>query len=101
MLEPETLHDVVELDVDAEVVAVELELVATRPERALLFHVHREACDGPVDGEVPVDVAIGVRVERHGRVGELGHGPSGRESVHFSASDEGWQPDVRALYCMH
>ena len=47
MLEAQPLHRVVELDVHAEVVGVQLQLVA-RHQAALLVDVHRQGRDRPV-----------------------------------------------------
>ena len=58
VLEPQPLHRVGQLDVDAEVVGVELELVAGR-EAARLVDVEREGGDPVVDAQAPVTVAIG------------------------------------------
>ncbi len=57
VLEPQPLHRVVQLDVHAEVVGVELELVAGA-QAALLVDVHGEGRDRAVDGEPPVLVAL-------------------------------------------
>ena len=83
MLEAEALDGVAELDVDAEVVRVELEPVRRRvgggraveasgetglDVRPLFLHGEDEARDGALYGELPVDVAVRVRLEvRHGR----------------------------------
>ena len=79
VLEADALERVGELDVDAEVVRVELERVAGT-EAALFLHVHRR-CARPRrrarrELELPVDVALGVRLEANGLVGVcgLGHG---------------------------
>ena len=48
MLEPQPLDGVGELDVDAEVVGVELQLVVRR-QAGVLAHVHRERGDGAVE----------------------------------------------------
>ena len=72
MLEAQPLDRVVELDVDAEVVRVQLELVA-RTKTAVLLDVHRERRDtqarlwrDAVDRELPVLVArrLGSEVDR-------------------------------------
>src|SRR6266852_5448600 len=55
MLEAQPLDSVGELDVDAEVVGIELELVAFK-QRALLVDVHRERGDVAVDLELPMAV---------------------------------------------
>src|SRR3989454_3362011 len=67
VLEPEPLDRVGELDVHAEVVRVELELVA-RPEPAVLLHVHGERGDGPVEAELPVLVPrrLGPEIDANG-----------------------------------
>jgi hypothetical protein len=69
MLEAQPLDEVVELDVDAEVVAVELELVAV-DEPTLLVDVHGDDGDLAVDVVPPVSVLGRVGLER-----DL-HGPS-------------------------
>ena len=58
------LQRVGELDVDAEVVAVQLELVAGA-QAAVLRHVHRKRGDRTVEGELPVTVAgrLGLEVD--------------------------------------
>jgi hypothetical protein len=69
VLEPEPLDRVGQLDVDAEVVAVELELVAGAV-RLLVPHVEPERRDAPLDLELPVTIPVGVGVQRdavHGR----------------------------------
>src|SRR5262249_53523278 len=62
VLEPQPLHDVVELDVDPEVVGVELQLVPVA-QRAPLVHVHDERGDRPLHGESPVAVSVGIHPE--------------------------------------
>ena len=64
VLEAQPLGGVVELDVDAQVVAVHLQLVA-RHDAAVLGDVQPQVGDLPVDVELPVPVAGRVRVERH------------------------------------
>jgi hypothetical protein len=68
MLEAQALDGVRQLDVHAQVVAVELERVA-RPQGAVLLHVHDQACHRRVDLEPPVHVARGMRLEPDGRSG--------------------------------
>ena len=58
MLEAQPLHRVVELDVDAEVVGIELELVVAEP--AGLVDVHDQVGDVAVILDAPVPVARGV-----------------------------------------
>ena len=70
VLEPQPLHRVVQLDVHAEVVGVELELVA-RDQAALLVHVHGHGGDRAVTGQPPVPVLPGMRAEVHS--GLAGH----------------------------
>ena len=62
VLEAQPLHRVVELDVDAEVVGVELQLVA-RAQAAVFLDVHRERGHGAVEGDLPVPVARGLGPE--------------------------------------
>ena len=62
MLEAEALDGVGELDVDAEIVRVELQLVVRR-EAGVLAHVHRQRGDGAVEGQLPVLVAVGAGIE--------------------------------------
>ena len=56
MLEADALYRVVQFDVDAEVVGVELELVAFA-DAAVLGDVQGQRGDGAVEGELPVPVA--------------------------------------------
>ncbi len=63
VLEAQPLRGVVELDVDAEVVAVELQLVAVA-EPSVGRYAHRQRGDRSVDGEVPMPVAARVGCER-------------------------------------
>ena len=56
MLEAQPLDGVVQLDVHAEVVGVELQLVAG-PEAAVLPHVHGQRGDAAVEAEPPVLVS--------------------------------------------
>ena len=58
MLEADAVERVVQLDVDAEVVAVELELVAGA-EAAVLVDVDRQRRDRALDRQLPVPVARG------------------------------------------
>ena len=67
MLEADALDGVGELDIDAEVVRVELELVAFG-ERLVFLDVHRECGDVAVALEFPVPVAIRRRLERNDRI---------------------------------
>ncbi len=62
MFEPQPLHRVVQLDVDAEVVGVELELVPV-DEPAVLIDVHREGGHGAVGRQLPVPVATRIGTE--------------------------------------
>ena len=72
MFEWDTLQSVGELDVDAQVVGIGLELVSGH-EPAILIDIQGQLGDRAVKGEAPMRVAIRVRV-----VGEeslfLGHG---------------------------
>jgi hypothetical protein len=73
VLEAQALDRVRELHVDAEVVAVELELVA-RLERVRRIDVHAQLRDVAVDQELPVVVTARVAVEvgHAGRAWERG-----------------------------
>ena len=62
MLEPDPVQRIVQLDVHAQVVGVELELVG-REEPLVLLDVERERGDGAVDRQLPVVVLLGVRIE--------------------------------------
>ena len=59
MLEAQALQDVGELDVDAEIVRIQLELVVVRPQPGVFAHVHGERRDVAVDAELPVLVLVG------------------------------------------
>ena len=63
MREPQALHGIGELDVDGQVVgvALQLDLAVLTAER---LHLHRQASDVAVDGERPVPISAGVRLER-------------------------------------
>jgi hypothetical protein len=63
MLEADAIECVVQFNVDAEIVGVELELVAGR-QTTLLVDVELQSRDRPVDGELPVPVAIRMGVEK-------------------------------------
>ena len=73
MLEAQALHRVGQFDVDAEIVGIELQLVAGL-EAAILVHVHGEIGDARFGAELPVPVAVGrgAEVDRGG----FGHGVS-------------------------
>jgi hypothetical protein len=71
VLEAQPLHGVVELDVDAEVVGIELELDPVE-QAAGLIDIHDERRDLAVEFEAPMAVAarLGLEVDRvHGRSG--------------------------------
>ena len=67
MLEAQALQHVGELDVDAEIVRVQLELVVVRPQAGVFAHVHRERRDVAVDAQLPVLVLRGIGFEIDGR----------------------------------
>jgi hypothetical protein len=75
MLEAQPLDGVVQLDVHAQVVGVELELVA-RDEAAVLLDVHVKRGHRTVEGELPVPVAARLRPEVDYRALVVGHDPS-------------------------
>src|SRR5262249_30355207 len=64
MLEAQPLDGVRQLDVDAEVVGVELELVALE-QRALFIDIHQQRGDVAVDRELPVTIfrRIGLEID--------------------------------------
>ena len=57
VFEAQPLDDVIELDIDAEVVGIELEFVAVH-QAAVLVHIHGEGRDGAVEAELPVLVLV-------------------------------------------
>ncbi len=67
MLEAQPLQRIGELDVDAQVVRIELELVA-RLEAAILVDIEDQRRNRALDVHAPVRIAIGMRVEGHHRV---------------------------------
>ena len=64
MFEAQPLHRVGKLDVDAEIVGIELELIALE-QAGILVDVHGQRRDVAVDGELPVPVArrIGLEID--------------------------------------
>ena len=62
VLEPDALHGVGELDVDAEVVGIQLQPVVL-PQAALLRDVHRQRRNRAVERQSPVLVLVGRRFE--------------------------------------
>src|SRR3989442_301355 len=62
MLEADAVERIVQLDVDAKVVAVELELVPGH-QGLVLGHVEAEGRHRPLEGELPVAVAPGMGFE--------------------------------------
>ena len=79
MLEAQPLHRVVELDVDAEVVGVELELVAVE-QAAGLIDVHDQIGDLAVELDAPVAIArrLGLKIDGLHDLTSAGSKPSGR-----------------------
>jgi hypothetical protein len=67
MLEAKALQNVGQLDVDAEIVGIEFELVVVRAQAGVFTHVHGECGDVTVDGELPVLVLLGRGLEVHRR----------------------------------
>ena len=82
MLETQPLDRVGEFDVDAEVVGVELQLVAFE-QPALLVHVHGERGDIAIDGKLPMPVArrIGLEIDPRLAVGQFSLGIAMRTHV--------------------
>ena len=59
MLEPQALHGVVEFDVDADVVGIQLQFVVAELGRVLV-HIHFQARDGALGGDRPMSVPVRV-----------------------------------------
>src|SRR5262245_7776607 len=57
MLEAQALQDVVQLDVDAQIVGVELQAVA-RAETAIFLYIQGDTGRGAIMGDLPVLVAV-------------------------------------------
>ena len=80
MLEAQPLHRVGEFDIDAEIVGIQLELIALE-QPAILVDIHGQGRDVAVDVELPVPVArrIGLKIDVAGAASEdaifTGHGP--------------------------
>jgi len=80
MFEAQPLHCVGQLDIDAEVVGIQLELI-TFEQPAILVDVHGQRRHRAVDIELPMPVArrIGLKIDvlRAAREGAIfaGHGP--------------------------
>src|SRR3989454_8810024 len=70
MVEADAVEGIVQFDVDAEVVAVELELVPGH-QGLVLGHVEGEGRHGPLEGELPVAVALGTGFEADHRMAFL------------------------------
>jgi len=62
MLEADALECIMQLDIDAEIVGVELEFIS-RPDTAVFRHVHGERGDGAVESKAPMLVAGGIGLE--------------------------------------
>ena len=62
MLEPQPLHGIGKLDVDAEIVGIELELIAVE-QPGVLVDVHEELGDIAVEFQLPVAIARGLCLE--------------------------------------
>ena len=62
MLEAQPLHGIGKLDVDAEIVGIELELIALE-QAAILVDIHGQRRDVAVDGELPMPVALRIGLE--------------------------------------
>ena len=81
MFEAQPLHGVGEFDIDAEIVGIQLELIAFE-QPAILIDIHRQRRDLAVDIELPMPVArrIGLEIDKARAPCEnalvTGHGPS-------------------------
>ena len=69
MLEAQPLHGIGQLDVDAEVVGVQLELIALE-QPGVLVDVHEQLGDLAVEFQLPVAIALGLGL----KIDALGHG---------------------------
>src|SRR3984957_1190238 len=80
MLEAQPLHCVGKLDIDAEIVGIQLELIALE-QAAILVDIHGQGGDVAVDAELPMPVArrIGLKIDVLGAASKdaifTGHGP--------------------------
>ena len=85
MLEAQPLQRIRELDVDAEIVGIELELVAGL-DAALLVDIECQRRELAVDRKPPVHVAIGMRIEGHHRTCLAWSTPAGggRDQLHVT-----------------
>ena len=90
MLEAQPFDCVGKLDVDAEVVGVELQVVAAEQAR-LLVDVHGERRDLAIRRELPVAVARGFGAEIDGAIGRrFGHAPPPIEFYLFQCLDRNY-----------
>jgi hypothetical protein len=64
VLEADSLDGVGELDVDAEIVGIELQLIVRR-EAGVLAHVHGQRGDGAIERQLPVLIAVGAGIKRN------------------------------------
>jgi hypothetical protein len=64
MLETQPLHGIGQFDIDAEIVGIQLELVAFE-QPAILIDIHRERRDVAIDGDFPMLIArrIGLEID--------------------------------------
>ena len=62
MLEAHPLNDVGQFDIDAEIVGIELELIALE-QAAVLVDIHKDGCDGALVGDAPVPIFRGIGLE--------------------------------------
>ena len=89
MFEAQPLHRVGQFDVDAEIVGIQLELIALE-QPAILVDIHGQRRDVAVDGELPVPVArrIGLEIDVFCAASEdaifTGHGPPSTLSLIYS-----------------
>src|SRR5690606_31048137 len=90
MLEADAIERVVQLDVDAEVVAVELQLVSGL-DAAVLGHVQMQPRDLSLDLQAPVTVLAGLRAIVDSRQGVVTHGVSPGSSVARRWVENGWE----------
>src|SRR5919109_5289249 len=62
MLETQTLHGIIEFNIDTEIIGIELQLIA-RYQRCVFLDVHSQRGDPPLEAQFPVLVALWMRGE--------------------------------------
>ena len=60
MLETQTLHGIIELNIDTEIIGIELQLIA-RHQRRVFLDVHSQRGGPPLEAQLPVLIALWMR----------------------------------------